>query len=80
MKRELKVGDRVKLKKYKRIPNYWSDDMKYLMGKEVTILEVDNDSTPYRVQDIKNPHDFWWMKYSSFDFDTIQEPELNVIL
>lgn len=37
---ELKVGKRYRIKRYTKIPPYWSPDMKEWAGKEVTISSM----------------------------------------
>jgi hypothetical protein len=76
----LKVGDQVKVKKFGKRPQYWGQRMDYLMGREVTIIGVEDSSDQYQVRDILDPDNYWWMELSDFDFSTSSEPQLTVIL
>jgi len=81
MKKEFKKGDVVKVKRFKKRPHHWCHSMDYLMGQEVTIIKVYEETVgTYDVRDILDPNDYWWMRLEDFDFVNIQEPELNVIL
>lgn len=77
MKKELEVGDRVRIKQFKKRPPNWNYDgeMDHLMGQVVEIRCIDCGSIGIK--------GYAW-RFSPSDFkeiiSVINEPELTVIL
>ncbi len=77
MKKELAVGDKVRIKQFKKRPKHWNYDgnMDHLMGQLVKIRDVYNNG-------IKINGYSWHFELSDFEEIIISsnEPELDVIL
>jgi len=77
MKKELAVGDKARIKQFKKRPYHWCHRMDHLMGQLVEITEVYNNSN-----DVKINGYAWYFEPSDFEeiVSNCNEPELNVIL
>jgi hypothetical protein len=72
---KFKVGDRVRVKSFKKRPASWNyeGEMDYLMGKEIVIKQIDKDG------DIKVPArpdqgwDYWYLKQDHVEI--LEEPK-----
>jgi hypothetical protein len=80
MKKELKKGDFVLIKTFKVRPKSWNSEgkMNYLMGEKVKVTHVYHDGDI----EIISRNKTWLISPGQFDLieETINEPEINVIL
>jgi len=66
----VKIGDKVKVKTFDKIPSHWNLLMNEWMGKKVTISFADDNYTfVYR---IKEDNGWWGWKELDFEIDDIK--------
>ena len=64
-----KVGDKVKIRYFNKIPDYWNSygRMNHWMGQIVTIRKILEDDETYRIEEDKKEHyGGWYWKESDF--------------